>query len=207
MSSKLSDKDWIKSFNEFSREFYFQRYKVMFKPTSAISSIILPSNRREIKIGINQLTKTDKTHFELIDDPSNQVLALIAVVEHPIKHHYQTKKDQTIETAIKYFSGNTIDNNNSNNIAIQLVEYINVFCNEDFSFDDALEIIGQNEQKYEDDFINRLLGSLVPILVEKREDRESNEDIKSIVDDFMEYDLDMIVIDVATEKQRHEWDK
>ena len=40
MSSKLSDKDWIKSFNKFSREFYFQRYKVMFKPTSAISSII-----------------------------------------------------------------------------------------------------------------------------------------------------------------------
>ena len=55
MSSKISDsnKEWIERFNEFSREFYFTRYMVTFKPTSAISSIVLPSDRHEMKIGIN----------------------------------------------------------------------------------------------------------------------------------------------------------
>jgi hypothetical protein len=65
-----------------------------------------------------------------------------------------------------------------------------------------MKVIDQNQQKYADDFINRLLGSIVPILVEKREDREFNEDIKKVVDDFIKHDLDMMVIDVATEKQR-----
>jgi hypothetical protein len=106
------------------------------------------------------------------------------------------------EIRIKYFSRNSIDINNSNNIAIQLVGYISAFCDDDFSFKDAMKIIEQNQQKYADDFINRLLGSIVPILVEKREDKEFNEDIKNVVDDFIKHDIDMMVIDVATEKQR-----
>lgn len=206
MSSKISDsnKEWIEGFNEFLREFYFTRYMVTFKPTSAISSIVLPSDRHEMKIGINLLTKIDKKQIESMEDLKEQVLALIAVVEHPIKHHYEITKQQTIETAIKYFSRNSIDINNSNNIAIQLVDYISAFCDDDdFSFKDAMKVIEQNQQKYADDFINRLLGSIVPILVEKREDREFNEDIKNVVDDFIKHDLDMMVIDVATEKQRH----
>ena len=130
-------------------------------------------------------------------------MALIAVVEVPIQHHYEITKQQTIETAIKYFSRNSIDINNSNNIAIQLVDYISAFCDDDdFSFKDAMKIIVQNQQKYADDFINRLLGSIVPILVERREDKEFNEDIKNVVDDFIKHDLDMMVIDVDTEKQR-----
>ena len=32
----------------------------MFKPTSSISSIIFPSDRHEIEVGINHLTKEDK---------------------------------------------------------------------------------------------------------------------------------------------------
>ena len=205
MSSKISDsdKEWIERFNKFSREFYFTRYMVTFKPTSAISSIVLPSDRHEMKIGINLLTKIDKKQIESMEDLKEQVLALIAVVEDPIKHHYEITKQQTIETAIKYFSRNSIDINNSNNIAIQLVDYISAFCDDDdFSFEDAMTVIEQNQQKYADDFINRLLGSIVPILVEKREDREFNEDIKNVVDDFIKHDLDMMVIDVATEKQR-----
>lgn len=205
MSSKIadSDKEWIEMFNEFSREFYFKRYMVTFKPTSAISSIVLPSDRHEMKIGINLLTKIDKKQIESIEDLNEQVLALIAVVEDPIKHHYEITKQQTIETAIKYFGRNSIDINNSNNIAIQLVDYISAFCDDDdFSFQDAMKVIVQNQQKYADDFINRLLGSIVPILVERREDKEFNEDIKNVVDDFIKHDLDMMVIDVATEKQR-----
>ena len=203
MSSKISDLEWIEMFNEFSREFYFKRYMVTFKPTSAISSIVLPSDRHEMKIGINLLTKIDKKQIESIEDLNEQVLALIAVVEDPIKHHYEITKQQTIETAIKYFGRNSIDINNSNNIAIQLVDYISAFCDDDdFSFKDAMKIIEQNQQKYADDFINRLLGSIVPILVERREDRDFNEDIKNVVDDFIKHDLDMMVIDVATEKQR-----
>ena len=201
MSSKIadSDKEWIEMFNEFSREFYFKR----FKPTSAISRIVLPSDRHEMKIGINLLTKIDKKQIESIEDLNEQVLALIAVVEDPIKHHYEITKQQTIETAIKYFGRNSIDINNSNNIAIQLVDYISAFCDDDdFSFQDAMKVIVQNQQKYADDFINRLLGSIVPILVERREDKEFNEDIKNVVDDFIKHDLDMMVIDVATEKQR-----
>ena len=203
MSSKISDLEWIEMFNEFSREFYFKRYMVTFKPTSAISSIVLPSDRHEMKIGINLLTKIDKKQIESIEDLNEQVLALIAVVEDPIKHHYEITKQQTIETAIKYFGRNSIDINNSNNIAIQLVDYISAFCDDDdFSFQDAMKVIEQNQQKYADDFINRLLGSIVPILVERREDRDFNEDIKNVVDDFIKHDLDMMVIDVATEKQR-----
>ena len=203
MSSKISDLEWIKMFNEFSREFYFKRYMLTFKPTSAISSIVLPSDRHEMKIGINLLTKIDKKQIESMEDLNEQVLALIVVVEDPIKHHYEITKQQTIETAIKYFGRNSIDINNSNNIAIQLVDYISAFCDDDdFSFQDAMKVIEQNQQKYADDFINRLLGSIVPILVEKREDRDFNEDIKNFVDDFIKHDLDMMVIDVATEKQR-----
>lgn len=203
MSSKISDLEWIELFNEFSREFYFKRYMVTFKPTSAISSIVLPSDRHEMKIGINLLTKIDKKQIESIEDLNEQVLALIAIVEVPIKHHYEITKQQTIETAIKYFGRNSIDINNSNNIAIQLVDYISAFCDDDdFSFQDAMKVIEQNQQKYADDFINRLLGSIVPILVERREDRDFNEDIKNVVDDFIKHDLDMMVIDVATEKQR-----
>lgn len=203
MSSKISDLEWIERFNEFSRKFYFTRYMVTFKPTSAISSIVLPSDRHEMKIGINLLTKIDKKQIESMEDLKEQVLALIAVVEDPIKHHYEITKQQTIEIAIKYFGRNSIDINNSNNIAIQLVDYISAFCDDDdFSFQDAMKVIEQNQQKYADDFINRLLGSIVPILVEKREDRDFNEDIKNVVDDFIKHDLDMMVIDVATEKQR-----
>jgi len=48
---------------------------------------------------------------------------------------------------------------------------------------------------------------LVPILVEEREDRKMNEDIYDIVEDFMKHDLDMMVLDVATERQRLGWTK
>jgi len=57
MSHKISEKEWIKKFNEFSIKNYYQRYQEIFKPTSAISSIVLPSDRHEIKIGINYLSK------------------------------------------------------------------------------------------------------------------------------------------------------
>jgi hypothetical protein len=42
-------------------------------------------------------------------------------------------------------------------------------------------------------------------LVEKIEEGEFNEDIKNIAEDFIIHDLDVMVIDVATEKQRRNW--
>jgi len=50
-----------------------------------------------------------------------------------------------------------------------------------------------------------LLGSLVPLLVEKRKTKEIKENIKNIVDDFMKHDLDRMVLDIATEKQKRDW--
>ncbi len=47
----------------------------------------------------------------------------------------------------------------SSNIGIQLVNHISLFCDDEFTFEDATKIIERNQEKYEDDFINRLLGS------------------------------------------------
>ena len=68
MRSKKSELEWIEKFNEFSREFYFQRYIVMFKPTSAINTIILPSYKQEIKIGINLLSRKEKNQIKSMED-------------------------------------------------------------------------------------------------------------------------------------------
>lgn len=213
MSSEISDKDWIERFNEVSRDFYFHRYVAMFKPKSAISSIVLPSDSHEIEIGINLLSEKDKNKIKSMEDLEKQVIGLIVIVEDPIKHHYEIMKQQFMEKAIEYY--NEIDdydninsnNSNDNNIAVQLVKFLHLFYDDDFSFQEATKIIEQNEQKYHDDFINRLLGSIVPILVEKREDKEFNNDIKNIAEDFLRHDLNMMVIDVATEKQRLGWTK
>ena len=88
---------------------------------------------------------------------------------------------------------------------IQLIDYINTFCGDDFPFKDAIKVIEENEQKYSEDFVHRLLGSIVPILVENRGDRDFNQDIKNIVEDLMKHDLDMMIMDIASEKQRREW--
>ena len=48
MNSETSDLKWIEKFNEVSRDF-FHRYVAMFKPKSAISSIVLPSDRHIYK--------------------------------------------------------------------------------------------------------------------------------------------------------------
>ena len=175
----------------------------MFKPTSAISSIILPSHKYEIKIGINHLTRKDKNQIKSMEDVRQQVLGLIAIVEDPIISYYERIQQQTIEKAIKYYNGNNVDINN-NNIAIQLIEHINAFSDVDFPYKDAIKVIEENEQKYSEDFVHRLLGSIVPILFEKREDRDFNKDIKNIVENFMKHDLDMMIIDIASEKQRRE---
>jgi hypothetical protein len=137
-----------------------------------------------------------------------QVLDLIEMVEDPIKHHYEIMQQQIIEKAIQYDDYNIDDDDisgSSSNIAVQLINYILVLCDGGFSYQDATKIIEQNQQKYKDDFIERLLGSIVPILVEKIEEGEFNEDIKNIAEDFIIHDLDVMVIDVATEKQRRNW--
>jgi hypothetical protein len=209
MSSK-SDKEWIERFNEFSRDFYFHRYVTMFKPKSAINSIILPSDRQELEIGFNQLSEKGKNEIKSIEEPEQQILSLTAtIIEDSIRYHYQEMKEQFMGKAVEYFNEpNELDDiNNDNNIAVQLVKFLHVFCDNDFSFKDATEIIGKNEQKYENDFINRLLGSIVPILVEYKIDTEFNNDIKNIAEKFLKHDLDMIVMDIATEKQRLGWTK
>lgn len=215
MGSEFSDEVWIKEFNEFSRDFYFQRYRELSKPKFGKSSIILPSDRREIKIGINRLTKKDKNDTKSGDDLREHVLALIIIVENSIKQHYKVMKQQFTDNAIKYYQDDKIDdynsindnNNQDNNFALQLVEYITLFCDEDFTFQEATKIIENNQEKYEKDFIKRLFGSIVPILVEKREEKEFNDDIKNIAEDFLRHDLDMMVADVVTEKQRRGWKK
>jgi hypothetical protein len=84
MSSKLSDNDWIESFNEFTRDFYFHRYVAMFKPKSAVSSIVLPSDRHEIKIGLNLLSQKDKNIIKSMEDFTQQVSSLIEIIEQPM---------------------------------------------------------------------------------------------------------------------------
>jgi hypothetical protein len=214
MNSETSDLKWIEKFNEVSRDFYFHRYVAMFKPKSAISSIVLPSDRHEIEIGLNLLSKKDKNIIKSTQDLEKQVIGLIVIIEDSIKYHYKKMKQQFMEKAEKYFNKtdesdntNSINNNNGNNIAIQLVKFLQVFYDDDFSFEDATKIIEQNQQKYENDFTNRLLGSIVPILAENREDKEFTNDIKNIAEDFLGHDLDIMVIDVATEKQRIGWSK
>jgi hypothetical protein len=215
MNSEISDLKWIEKFNEVSRDFYFHRYVAMFKPKFAISSIVLPSDRHEIEIGLNLLSKKDKNIIKSTEDLEKQVIGLIVIIEDSIKYHYEEIKQQFIEKAEKYFNKpdesdntNSPNNNNGNNIAIQLVKFLHVFYDDKyFSLEDATKIIEQNQQKYENDFTNRLLGSIVPILVENREDKEFTNDIKNIAEDFLKHDLDMMVIDVATEKQRLGWSK
>ena len=209
MNSEMSDEEWIERFNEFSRKFYYQRYKAMFKPTSSISSIILPSDRHEIEVGINHLIKEDKEKIKSMEDFSEQVLGLIAILEEPIKHYYDIMQQDFIEKAIKYYSDGVDINktNDSSNIGIQLVNHISLFCDDKFTFEDATKIIERNQEKYENNIINRLLGSVVPILVKKREDIETKEHIENVVEDFMKHDLDMMVMDVATERQRLGWTK
>jgi hypothetical protein len=211
---EIRDSEWISQFNEVSRDFYFHRYVAMFKPKSAISSIILPSDRHEIEIGLNLLSKRHKNTIKSIKEPDQQVLGLVAIIEDSIKYHYEEMKQKLIEKAVEYFNEtdrsyitNKNNNNNDNNVAVQLVKFLHVFYDDDFSFEDATKIIGQNEQKYDNDFINRLLGSIVPILVDKREDKEFNKDIKNIAEGFLRHDLDTMIMDVATEKQRLGWTK
>ena len=60
---EIRDSEWINQFNEFSRDFYFHRYAAMFKPKSAISSIVLPSDRHEVEIGLNYYLKKIKTQL------------------------------------------------------------------------------------------------------------------------------------------------
>ena len=209
MNSEMSDEEWIERFNEFPRKFYYQRYKAMFKPTSSISSIILPSDRHEIEVGINHLIKEDKEKIKSMEDFSEQVLGLIAILEEPIKHYYDIMQQDFIEKAIKYYSDGVDINktSDSSNIGIQLVNHISLFCDDKFTFEDATKIIERNQEKYENNIINRLLGSVVPILVKKREDIETKEHIVNVVEDFMKHDLDMMVMDVATERQRLGWTK
>jgi hypothetical protein len=137
-------------------------------------------------------------------------------VEDSIKHHYEVIKQQFADGAIKYYRNDKIDNYNSindnnnydNNFALQLVKYITLFCDdEDFSFQEATKIIEDNREKYKEIFIKRLLGSIVPILVEKREEKEFNDDIKNIAEDFLRHDFDMMVVDVVNEKQKRGWKK
>lgn len=209
MNSEMSDEEWIERFNEFSRKFYYQRYKAMFKPTSSISGIILPSDRHEIEVGINHLIKEDKEKIKSMKDFSEQVLGLIAILEEPIKHYYDIMQQDFIEKAIKYYSDGVDINktSDSSNIGIQLVNHISLFCDDKFTFEDATKIIERNQEKYENNIINRLLGSIVPILVKKIEDIETKEHIENVVEDFMKHDLDMMVMDVATERQRLGWTK
>ena len=206
---EMSDEKWIERFNEFSREFYYQRYKAMFKPTSSIRSIILPSDRHEIKVGINHLTKEDKEKIKSMKNFSEHVLCLIAILEEPIKHYYDIMQQDFIEKAIKYYSDGVDINrtSDSSNIGIQLVNHIILFCDDKFTFEDATKIIERNQEKYENNIINRLLSSIVPILVKKREEIETKEDIENVIEDFMKHDLDMMVMDVATERQRLGWTK
>ena len=209
MNSEMSDEEWIERFNEFSRKFYYQRYKAMFKPTSSISSIILPSDRHEIEVGINHLIKEDKEKIKSMEDFSEQVLGLIAILEEPIKHYYDIMQQDFIEKAIKYYSDGVDINktSDSSNIGIQLVNHISLFCDDKFTFEDATKIIERNQEKYENNIINRLLSSIVPILVKKREEIETKEDIENVIENFMKHDLDMMVMDVATERQRLGWTK
>ena len=44
-------------------------------------------------------------------------------------------------------------------------------------------------------------------MIKKREDIETKEHIENVVKDFMKHDLDMMVMDVATERQRLGWTK
>ena len=77
-------------------------------------------------------------------------------------------KQKFMEKAAEYFNETdnsdnmNSNNNNDNNVAVQLVKFLHIFYDDDFSFEDAIKIIGQNEQKYDDDFINRLLGFYSP---------------------------------------------
>jgi hypothetical protein len=209
MSPKISDKEWIEKFNEFSIKNYYQRYQEIFKPTSAISSIVLPSDRHEMKIGINYLSKKDVEKIKSFKNFSDQILSVIAILESPIKHYYYIMQRDFVQKATKYYTDGVDINksNDSNNIAIQLVNHIIFFCDDNFTFEDATKIIDRNQEKYENDFINRLLGSIVPILLKKREDRETKHDIENLVEDFIKHDLDMMVMDVATERQRLGWTK
>jgi len=210
MSSELSDKEWIERFNRVSRKSYYYRYKEMFKPSSAISSMVLPSDRHEIIIGLNHFTKEDKEKVKSMEEISDQVQAIITIMEEPVAYFYNIMQQDFIEKAMEYYTEGldfSKQGEDSRNIGIQLVNHINLFCDDEFSFADAAKIIERNQKKNGEDFIKRLMGSLVPILVEEREDRKMNEDIYDIVEDFMKHDLDMMVLDVATERQRQEWTK
>ena len=209
MSSE-SDKEWIERFNRVSRKSYYYRYKEMFKPSSAISSMVLPSDRHEIIIGLNHFTKEDKEKVKSMEETTDQVQAIITIMEEPVAYFYNIMQQDFIEKAMEYYTEGldfSKQGEDSRNIGIQLVNHVNLFCDDEFSFADAAKIIDRNQKKYAEDFKKRLLGSLVPILVEEREDRKMNEDIHDIVEDFMKHDLDMIVLDVATERQRQEWTK
>ena len=96
---------------------------------SALSSIVLPSDRHEIEIGINQLSNKDKNIIQSIDEIDQQVLSVIATIEDSIKNHYGKLKQQLVEKAEEYFNEmNVSDNNdNDNNIAIQLVKFLFFF--------------------------------------------------------------------------------
>ena len=67
-------------------------------------------------------------------------------------------KQKFIEKAVEYFNEtdrsyitNRNNNNNDNNVAVHLVKFLHIFYDDDFSFEDATKIIGQNEQKYDND--------------------------------------------------------
>jgi hypothetical protein len=61
-----------------------------------------------------------------------------------------------------------------------------------------------NQQKTYVEFRNRLLSSLVPFLVELRDKNEFNNDIKNIAENLLKRDINMIIMDIATEIQRRE---
>ena len=86
---EILDSEWISQFNQVGRNFYFLRYVAMFKPKPAISSIILPSDRHEIEIGLNLLFKRHKNTIKSIKEPDQQVLGLVAIIEDWIKYHYE----------------------------------------------------------------------------------------------------------------------
>jgi hypothetical protein len=206
MSCELPDSEWIERFNEMSDDLHFDRYVARFKPLSAANSIILPSDRYEIKIGLNLLSKDDKNKIKSIEMHRDQILAMIIILEKMIRQRYDIMKQQCIEKAIKYFNENDYDYNDTdyNDITVQFTQFLRAFDVYEFPFHEITKIIEMNQQKTYVEFRNRLLSSLVPFLVELRDKNEFNNDIKNIAENLLKRDINMIIMDIATEIQRRE---
>ncbi len=207
---EFTDSDWIWRFNDMSHGLYYDRYIDIdiFQPLSAGSSsnIVLPSDRYEIKIGLNLFSEYDKNRIKFIDEYKDQILAVIVILVGMIRHRYEIMKEQCIQNAIKYYEdiGEFFEKSEDryvDNITTELIYFLQAFDYYEFPFQDLKNIIEKNLQKH-DKIRNRLLGCVVPFLVETRDEREFNKDIQNIAEILLKHDIDMIIMDIATENQR-----